>query len=51
MKIKHVLKDGTQVDSVEGHVIKATEHEVLYQVIMGIQRKEEQHEESDPCIK
>ena len=31
--IKHVLQDGTQVDSVEGKVIKADQHKVLYEII------------------
>ena len=28
-----MLKDGTQVDDISGHVIKAEEHPVLYEVI------------------
>ena len=40
--IKHVLKDGTKVDSVEGHVIKASEFKVLYEVINRIQKEGEQ---------
>ena len=36
--IKHVLKDGTQVDDITGHVIKAEDHPVLYEVINRIQK-------------
>lgn len=36
--IKHVLKDGTQVDSIEGHLIKADEFKVLYEVINRISK-------------
>lgn len=39
--IHHVLKDGTKVDSIEGHVIKADEFQVLYEVINRIQKGEE----------
>lgn len=34
--IKHVLKDGTQVESIEGKVIKADQHELLYEAIKRI---------------
>lgn len=37
--IKHVLKDGTQVDSIEGKVIKAKELSVLYEVINRIRNE------------
>lgn len=36
--IKHVLKDGTQVDDVSGHLIKASDHPVLYEVINRISK-------------
>ena len=36
--IKHVLKDGTQVDSIEGKVIKAEQFGVLYETINRIQK-------------
>ena len=32
-QIHHVLKDGTQVDDITGHVIKAEDFEGLYHVI------------------
>ncbi len=38
--IHHILKDGRKVDDVTGHVIKAQEHSVLYEVINRIQKKE-----------
>lgn len=38
--VHHVLKDGKKVDDVAGHVIKADEHSVLYEVINRIQQKE-----------
>lgn len=34
-----MLKDGTQVDSVDGHVIKAADFNVLYEVINRIQKE------------
>lgn len=40
--IKHVLKDGTQVDSIEGKVIKADQHELLYEVINRMQKEGDQ---------
>ncbi len=36
--INHILKDGTQVDSIEGHLIKADEFKVLYEVINRISK-------------
>lgn len=45
MNIHHVLKDGTVVPDVAGHLVTVKDHEALYQVIIGIQRKEEEHEE------
>ena len=42
--IHHVLKDGTKVDSVEGHVIKADDFSVLYEVIDRINRKEQKQD-------
>ena len=37
--VHHVLKDGKKVDDVAGHVIKAEEHTVLYEVINKIQQE------------
>lgn len=42
--IKHILKDGTEVPDIDGHVIKADQFEVLYEVINRIQEKEQKHE-------
>ena len=38
--IKHVLKDGTQLDDITGHVIKAADFPLLYEVINSIEKKE-----------
>ncbi len=37
--IHHVLKDGTEVKSIEGHVIKADEFDTLYQVVNRINER------------
>ena len=37
--IRHILKDGTEVKDVTGHVIKAKDHELLYEVINRIQHQ------------
>lgn len=39
MKVRHILKDGTEVPDISGHVIKADKFEVLYQVIAEVERK------------
>lgn len=44
--VHHVLKDGSKVKDVTGHVIKADEHSVLYEVINRINKKEEDNETS-----
>lgn len=36
--VKHVLKDGTPVDDIAGHVIKAADHPLLYEVIDRISK-------------
>jgi hypothetical protein len=41
MNIRHILKDGTEVKDVTGHVIKAKEHSVLYEIINRINQNEE----------
>lgn len=40
--IYHVLKDGTVVPDVKGHVIKADQFELLYQVISNIKERGDQ---------
>lgn len=40
MKVRHVLKDGTEVPSVEGKVIKADDFRTMYEVIIRITMKE-----------
>ena len=37
--IRHILKDGTEVQTVEGVEVSVTEHELLYEVIAEIERK------------
>lgn len=37
--IRHILRDGTQVDDIEGHVIKADEFATLYEAISRINVK------------
>lgn len=39
--IRHVLKDGTEVPDVAGHVIKAESFPVLYETINRIQKEGE----------
>lgn len=39
VNIKHVLKDGTQVSDISGHVIKAKDYPVLYEVVNRIQKE------------
>ena len=36
MAVIHILKDGTQVDSIQGHVVKYADAEPLYQMIHSI---------------
>lgn len=36
MKIIHVLRDGTRVDDISGHVVKTADAEQLYQYIHSI---------------
>ena len=41
IKIIHVLKDGTVVDSIEGHVVRFEDAEEMYRMIanMGTKRR------------
>lgn len=43
MKVRHVLKDGTEVPSVEGKVIKADDFRTMYEVIIRITMKEDEN--------
>lgn len=36
MGVIHILKDGTQVDSIRGHVVKLADAEPLYRMIHSI---------------
>ena len=42
--IRHILKDGTEVDSVEGKVIKSDDFRTMYEVIIRITMKEDSDE-------
>lgn len=45
VRIHHILKDGTKVDDISGHVLKSAEHPTLYEIIDRIAaRKKEEHE-------
>ena len=43
--IKHVLKDGTEVPDVAGHMIEG--HEVLYRMIQQINERKDEDEKSN----
>ena len=38
VRIHHILKDGTKVDDISGHVLKSAEHPTLYDIIDKIER-------------
>ena len=38
--IVHVLKDGTRVDDVAGHIVRGKETEALYKLLRELRRKE-----------
>lgn len=40
IKVKHVLKDGTEVENIDGHLIKAEEFKTLYEIISQINGRE-----------
>lgn len=44
--IRHVLKDGTAVASIDGHVIKADQFPVLYEVINRISKEGDEKNEA-----
>ena len=39
MAVIHILKDGSRVDSIKGHVVKIADAEPLYQLLHSINRK------------
>lgn len=47
--VHHVLKDGTRIDDIEGHVIKAADFQALYEVISRINQKEGE-EKADAAV-
>jgi len=44
VNIKHLLKDGTQIDDIAGKVIKASDFPVLYEVVNRINKAGDVHE-------
>ena len=44
VRIHHVLKDGTVVSDISGHVIKAKDYPVLYEVVNRISKAGDAHE-------
>ena len=42
MRVIHVLKDGSQVEDITGHVVKMEDAGTLYSLIREINRKSEQ---------
>ena len=43
--VKHVLKDGTCVDNIEGHVVKIEDAKVLYTIIDEMNEKGSEQDE------
>lgn len=41
MRVIHVLKDGSEVEDITGHVVRVEDAEPLYKMIRGINRKSE----------
>lgn len=39
MPVIHILKDGSRVDSIKGHVVKIADAEPLYQLLHSINQK------------
>lgn len=44
--ITHVLKDGTVLEDITGHVIKQDDASMVYQIIEQIEREEKENERS-----
>lgn len=47
MTIHHILKDGTEVPTVAGHVVPAKGHEALYQMITERKKTNEESNQGD----
>ena len=43
--VKHVLKDGTCIDNIEGHVVKVEDAKVLYALIDELNEKGRENNE------
>ena len=48
--IKHVLKDGTAVGSIDGKVIKANDFSMLYEVINRMQKEGDQKQDDQNSV-
>ena len=44
--IRHILRDGTQLNDVEGHIIKQTEIKTIYQLIEAINERKSNEKEN-----
>ena len=44
MRVIHILKDGSRIDDITGHVVKMEDAETLYKMIRDINRKSEKTE-------
>ena len=42
MRVIHVLKDGSEIEDITGHVVRVEDAEPLYKMIREINRKSEQ---------
>ncbi len=42
IKIHHILKDGTEVKDISGHIIKAEKNKALYEIINRIQTERQE---------
>jgi hypothetical protein len=50
MKVTHVLRDGTELDDIQGHVVKKDDAEAVYSLMDVINQKEKRgkNEEKEP---
>lgn len=43
MRVIHVLKDGSEIEDITGHVVRVEDAEPLYKMIREINRKSDQN--------
>lgn len=48
MRVIHILKDGSEIEDITGHVVKMEDAGTLYEMIRGINRKSEQNQNRKP---